>query len=132
MEFTIQEVSRFKNKIRIIDDSGTSERVFEHDIVEFQIIDNKVIVRIDALDKPKTENRDRNIFCLDEKAQILWQIKKHKTNTSYTGFKMIENGGLRVFNWSSDHYDVDLTTGRLLHARWNLGYANCARIVMSG
>lgn len=94
MEFTIQEVSRHKNIIQIIDESGTSERVFDHDILEIRIIDNKVIVRIDALDKPKAEKENRNIFCLDEKAQILWQIQEHESNTPYTGFKIVEKGAV--------------------------------------
>ncbi len=53
----LEEVAKNKNKIQITTDAGVSERVFESDIAAFKIIDDKIIVLIDALDKSQMTSR---------------------------------------------------------------------------
>ena len=131
----LEEVAKNKNKIQITTDAGVSERVFESDITAFKIIDDKIIVLIDALEKSQMTRKNCNVFCLDENAEILWQIQKSKADSPFIGLRIMGNGVLRVLKGGSrladarasgtslvsldgqspNDLDVDITSGKVAH-----------------
>ena len=133
----LEEVAKDKNKIRITSESGVRERVFACDVAEFKIIDNKIIVLVNMLNKqPQAENKNCNVFCLDENAEILWQIQKPEAGFRFTGLRVMGSGVVRVFKngarltdlrvertsilprdtCNSDYLDIEIASGKFVHA----------------
>ena len=111
----LEEVAKDKNKIRITSDSGVRERVFECDIAEFKIIDDKIVVLVNTLNKqPQTENKNCNVFCLDENAEILWQIQKPEAGFRFTGLRVMGNGVLRILKNGARLADLRIEQTSLL------------------
>jgi len=69
---------------------------------------------------------NRNIFCLNERGDVLWQIQDSdtyraglpKSDSPFTGIRITDDGKIRVSNWDSHGYEVNIETGRLSDARW--------------
>ncbi len=113
-------------KIVISNEKGESHsHVFAEDIFKYLNFDNKVIVALNYMDHSKTLG-NRNVFCLNDKAQVLWQIQDpderagdgKQSRAPFSGILVTEKGGLRATNWDSNYYEVDIETGKLLDSHW--------------
>lgn len=111
------------NQVGIISDEGTFCAEFPFDVHEVFLWHNKLLVRTQV---PKGEKFNRNIFCLNEKGEILWQIQDpdernsvvKKTDSPFVGI-YTKKEALRVANWNSYDYDVDLNTGNISNAEFS-------------
>lgn len=123
MKFEIQE-----NKIRICSIEGTFEREFQFKIHEALEIKDRMLVLLSTPGRKdiSKETKNRNIFCLNERGDILWQIQdqvetfsvKIPDDNPFVGIDVFEGKRLVATTWKGYYYDVDLETGKLS----NCGY----------
>ncbi|MBI3313950.1 MAG: hypothetical protein HYZ83_06920 [Candidatus Omnitrophica bacterium] len=123
----IMSLTKEKNKVIINSSEGVFERFFDQPIYELILFQNRALVLIDTLGKKNaTTEKNRNVFCLNEKAELLWQIQDpdtfrpglSKSESPFTGIYIDKEGRLRARNWDSHGYAIDVNTGELLEAHW--------------
>jgi len=115
-------------KLIIHSREGQFEKDFKFPIREVLEIQGRLIVRLDTLGRKdiNTEEKNRNIFCLNERGDILWQIQDPdtyppgfpKSDSPFVGMRLTKDGKLRATSWDSHAYDVDIETGTLSNAEF--------------
>lgn len=118
----IQKVGVEKNEIAIQTDEGVFKKRFYCGIAKYLIYENKIFIRLELVGKDKN---NQNIFCLNENAEILWQIQDpdslllpmRKTDSVFTDIK-IKNNKLIANNWNDGIYEVDMNTGKIKYIGW--------------
>ena len=122
------EIEKKDQKITIKNGTLLVEKEFPFDVWETLQVGKKLLVLLDTLgrrDIPK-ETKNRNIFCLNERGDILWQIQdpvetfsiKKPDDNPFVGINVFEGRRLVATTWKGFYYDVDLETGKLS----NCGY----------
>ncbi|QLH43880.1 MAG: hypothetical protein HWD59_15090 [Coxiellaceae bacterium] len=84
---------------------------------------NLLIVRLDTMsDKSLSQDEaNRNVYCIDDNYQILWQIENKPTGFEedpFTNIKL-DNNELIAKNFSGFIYKVDLRNGKIEGIDWN-------------
>ena len=119
----IKNVKHDGKKIIIESTEGTFEKLFRDAIKETLAHENRILVVLNYMDYSKTLG-NRNIFCLNERAEALWQIQNpddsrtdgKQTDSPFVGMHITKDGRLRATSWCSYAYDVDMETGKLSNA----------------
>lgn len=118
----IKKIESAGTKIMIEATEGIFERDFKDKITEVLTVSDRILVRLNI----ESGSGNRNIFCLNERGEVLWQIQDSdtyrpglpKSEAPFTGMRVTEDGKVRVSNWDSHGYELDMETGRLSEARW--------------
>lgn len=100
---------------------GNFCKEFDGEIAEYYIVDNRILVRLKF--SPKSGNQ--NIFCLNARADLLWQIQdpdslrqlQTKTEAPFTKI-LISPQKIEAINWNSNSYELDIGTGKISNPRW--------------
>ena len=92
---------------------------FDWPIEEVVGVKNLIIVLLSS-DCYKKDNE--NVFCLDFKGNLLWQIPKMKDTTEernpYVGLIKEDERSIWATNWSGNAYLLDLESGKVLKSKW--------------
>ncbi len=118
----IVKIEKIDSKVMVESSEGVFEKKFDGTVAEYLIVENRVLIRLNI----ESQTGNRNIFCLNERAEILWQIQDSdtyrpglgKSEAPFTGMRITEDGKVRVSNWDSHGYDLDIETGKLSNAKW--------------
>lgn len=114
----------FKDKKLIIESSnGVFIKDFNLGIAEVVVHMNKILVLLKLV---RGNKENRNIFCINENGDTVWQIKDpddynpyvDKSDAAFTGIRISPDGKLLANNWNSSVYEVDINTGNLSNPRW--------------
>lgn len=107
-----------ENRLFVEANGGLFFKSFKVPISELLCLEERIIIRLKNLGEGGNSNR--NVYCLNKKAEIVWQIQDpddflddgEKTGCPFTGIKYV-NGKLRAFNWCDCVYNVDIETGKI-------------------
>ena len=121
----IQTVKKDDKTVTIETTEGIFKRTFLDDIQEVLVHSDRVLVRLNYMDKSKTLG-NRNIFCLNERGDVLWQIQDPdtyppgfpKSDSPFVGVRITKDNKLRATSWDSHGYEVDINTGMLSNAEF--------------
>ena len=115
-------------KLIIVSSNGTCIKSFNQEIAETIIHDNKIFVKLKLVQGDK---ENRNIFCLNEKGEVLWRVqdpddywsqitkKTIKAHARFTGIAIKNKEDvITAYNCDSHIYNIDLETGKILSAKW--------------
>lgn len=113
----IKSVDKLDSKILIESSEGTFQRDFEEKIIDFHVFDEtRVVIVLNA----KSRYSNRNVFCVNERADILWQVEEPTSfmadkniASSFTGIYITENEAVQLVNWNSHVFSLDIETGKL-------------------
>ena len=114
----------FEGKNLIIESSsGTFIKNFNVEIDEAIIHMHKIFVTLKLV---RYYRDNRNVFCLNENGDILWQIQDPdtyraglpKSDSPFAGIIITEDGKLRAVGVDSWRYDVDMETGKLSNVEY--------------
>lgn len=113
----INKVDIKTKELSINSTEGSFNVLFKKEVKSVEILDNKILVLLYS--SPTYGNR--NVFCLNERGDILWQVqdpdellrKDVSTNDSAFMKLSVDYNDIKVFSWNSYVYDVDLNTGSL-------------------
>lgn len=90
---------------------------------KIQIAEDKFIIRLNYMD---SEDPNRNIFCINNENQILWQIESDPKRVYLSGgvdldsYVYVElDHELKAKRFSGFEYIVDIETGRIKCTGWN-------------
>ena len=116
----IKKIEILKNILKIICDKENNSFKFENDIQQSIIKNNYIFVLI------KSRDVNRNVYCLNESGNIIWQIEdpdlkrpnKITTDSPFTWIQFVDDFKLQAFNWDSHKYEVDINTGLLKNPVW--------------
>lgn len=81
--------------------------------------DGSSVVLIDMMGAPKTSSSDeinRNIFCVDEKGRVRWQVETVAEPTErfpYTNIYFDEKERLLAYCWDGGEYEIDVHSGKV-------------------
>lgn len=81
--------------------------------------DGGSVVLVDMMGVPKTTPHDevnRNIFCVDEKGNVRWQVEtvaEPAERVPYTNIYFDEKGGLFAYCWDGGEYAIDVDNGKV-------------------
>jgi hypothetical protein len=123
----IKHVSINGKKILINTEQGEFTRQFLDPIQQYLIYkDKRVLVLLNYMDYSKKLG-NQNVYCLDEKADILWRIqdpfheadpKEKKEKDAFAGIYVKENEQLGATTLAGYAYDIDAETGEVSNARF--------------
>ena len=91
----------------------------EKTIKALTLPDGSKIVLLDMLAAAKItpiEDVNRNVFKLDQKGQIIWQISTPVgiyERTPYTNVYLDSTGKLKAYCWDGMEYEIDIDTGEV-------------------
>ncbi|MCA9396523.1 MAG: hypothetical protein KC649_05070 [Candidatus Omnitrophica bacterium] len=112
----IQKVWRDEDgMLRVLSDDGEFGAKFEDEIAEVLIAGgNRIVVRLNMVG-PK---RNRNVICLDQGCELVWQIEdpwEDSENDLDSPFDEIkyEDGSLRAHNASEFWVEIDQESGNI-------------------
>lgn len=97
----------------------------ENSIIDqkIQLETRKFIIRLNYM---KAEDPNRNIFCINDKNEIIWQIESDPMRTHLPGGLDLDtfvsitfDHILKAKRFSGFEYEVDLETGRIKCIGWN-------------
>jgi len=99
----IQTVKKDDKTVTIETTEGIFKRTFLDDIQEVLVHSDRVLVRLNYMDKSKTLG-NRNIFCLNERGDVLWQIQDPdtyppgfpKSDSPFVGMRITNDNKLRA------------------------------------
>ncbi|GEM_PF-3829417 len=123
----IEKIDVEGRKLIMVSSNGTFIKDFNQEIAETIIHIDKIFIKLKLVQGDK---ENRNIFCLNEKMEILWQVQdpddywshiaKHaiKTHARFTGIRITPEGKLIANNVDSHIYALDLETGEILSAEY--------------
>ena len=102
----------------LFDENQVEKRIkFPHPIAEVLEFQNIAIVML----APKLKSAfNENVYGVDYKGNILWQIQQRKyvyEDSPYTGI-IREGENVRLFNWDGAELIVDPSTGRILNEEY--------------
>lgn len=90
---------------------------FEYPILQTTEVDEVIVV---CLDVPRDRKMNENVYAVDHRGMLLWQVKPTKhvyENSSYVG--VTTTGKLaRLFNWDGMVYEVNPKTGEVVNSYW--------------
>ena len=114
-------------KIIITSDEGRFEALFNIQVRDLLLFHNKILVRLDTLGRKdiNLSEKNRNVFCLNKIGKIIWQIEdadnfrtdSKKTDSPFVGW-IIKGDIVRITNWNSFAYDLDMETGKLSNQKF--------------
>lgn len=115
--------TRIENEeLTIETERGIFKRRFHNGIYKSLIFGANILVLLKLV---KGDAENRNIFCLDENAEIKWQIEdpdlkllnKTKTSSAFTEIRIKDNK-LIANSWNDGIYEVDISTGKIKYIGW--------------
>ena len=88
----------------------------EYIVKDRLIFEDKYIV---ALLDESGDNKGRNVVGLDSDGKIIWRIAPDVVNPTFRYTSISNKGGkLFAYNFSTNQYNVDYKTGKVLSRRW--------------
>lgn len=117
----IDDIKTQEKKVIINSTEGVFEKEFKEKIQKHLIFSGRALILLNYMDYSKTYG-NRNIFCLNERGDVLWQIKdpnlyrvagSKETDAAFVGMRITKDNKLRATSWNSFTYDVDIETGAL-------------------
>jgi len=122
----IRNVSVAQKKISLNTDQGSFSRQFRDPILKYLIYGNRILVVLNYMDYSKTlENQ--NVYCLDERADIVWQIQdpfvksnanKKKHRDGYVDVYIKEGNKLGATTFGGYAYTLNADTGQVSQAKF--------------
>lgn len=116
----IKNLEVVDKRIIIRTDEGQYQKEFDYKIKKTIEVENKIFVLIESYKNPY---KNRNVFCLNAKAEVMWQIQdpdnlstnQKSSSAAFTDLKKVDE---KVIAWTWDGYrfDIDMQNGQLLNA----------------
>ncbi len=91
---------------------------FDYAIKEFIDFENVIVVCLNYYDVPFNEN----IFAINYKGKVLWQITKYTSvedrKSSFVGLNRENENSCWAVNWDGTSLLLDIATGKILKDKW--------------
>ncbi len=91
---------------------------FDYEVGNAFVVDNKIVF---LLRIPNGDPTLKNIYCLSEDCQFLWQVQSQveafpevKEELPFEGMTLRENGNISAYDFFGRDFDIDPTTGKIL------------------
>lgn len=91
---------------------------FKFDIAEYIDFGNTTVVRLKV---PIDIIFNENVFGLNDKGKIIWQIERKELmhdNSPYTNITKLDEDKLRLNNWDGTVLFVNPNNGKILNEEW--------------
>lgn len=91
---------------------------FDYEVGDAFAVDNKIIF---LLRIPSGNDTLRNIYCLSEDYQFVWQVQSALEaypeigeELSFEGMSLRDNGNISAYDFYGRNFDIDVTNGKIL------------------